>query len=393
MLIKTLIAAAALAFPAGLYAGQAPAKDWTIMVFLNGKNNLEGAALKDMNEMEAVGSSDRVNIVTELGRMAGYSSADGDWKGARRYLVKKDADGKKISSPILWSQEKTDMGDYTHLAEFGKWAKAAYPAKKYMLIVWNHGKGWEKYDGSGAKGISDDYETGNHITTQQLALALQEMGGADLYASDACLMQMAEVAYEIKDHAGYILGSEETEPADGYSYDKFLAALSAAPELAPEQLGRAVVDSFYEHYQGSDERYYTQSLLKASALPGLVKAADGFAAALVSAGERDVIKGAIYDAQWFAAPDSKDLWHFAGLVSARTKSPAVAAAGRALQDYITKDLVVYTRNSIHSGDSRGIAVFIPSAYNYAYERLAWAHASGWDEFLYWYSRQPLTLSL
>jgi len=358
------------------------------MVFLNGKNNLEPDALTDMNEMEMVGSSDRINIVTELGRIAGYSAADGDWKGSRRYLVKKDADAKKISSPVLQNLGQVDMGDYRHLADFGKWAKKQYPAKKYMLIVWNHGKGWEKYAGGATKGISYDDETGNHITTQQLALALQELGGVDLYASDACLMQMVEVAYEIKDHSRYILGSEETEPAGGYAYDKFLTLLNATPGFTPEQLGKAVVDTFYEYYQATDERYYTHSLLNAAALPGLAAAVDGFAGAMVSAGEKDVIKGAIYDAQWFAAPDSKDLWHFSELVGARTKAPAVAATSRALQDYITGNLVVYTRNSIYSGDSRGIAVFIPSAYNYSYDRLAWAQASGWDEFLAWYAENP-----
>ena len=386
MSIKTLITAALLTLPAAVCAAPASEKEWTIMVYLNGKNNLEPAALTDMNEMELVGSSEKVNVVAELGRMAGYSAADGDWKGSRRYLVKKDADAKKIASPVLQDLGQADMGDYRHLAGFGKWAKEKYPVKKYMLIVWNHGKGWEKYSGGGAKGISYDDETKNHITTVQLALALKEMGGVDLYASDACLMQMAEVAYEIKDNARYILGSEETEPADGYAYDKFLTRLADNPGLSPEQLGRAVVDAFYEHYQVSDERYYTHSLLNAKALPGLVPVVNGFAASMAAAGEREVIKGAIYDAQWFAAPDSKDLWHFAELVSARTKVPAVAASGRALQAYIAKNLVVYTRNSVRSGDSHGLAAFIPSAYNQEYDRLAWAKASGWDEFLNWYAR-------
>jgi len=45
-------------------------KEWTIMVFVNGKNNLETYALKDMNEMEMIGSSDKVNVVVQIGRMA-----------------------------------------------------------------------------------------------------------------------------------------------------------------------------------------------------------------------------------------------------------------------------------------------------------------------------------
>lgn len=36
--------------------------EWTVMVFLNGKNNLEKSALRDVNEMEMAGSTDKVNI-------------------------------------------------------------------------------------------------------------------------------------------------------------------------------------------------------------------------------------------------------------------------------------------------------------------------------------------
>lgn len=113
-----------------------PAKEWTIMVYVNAKNNLETYGLKDVNEMEMTGSSDKVNIVVEMGRMKGYNDSDGDWTGVRRYLVRRDTDAAAITSPVL-SEFSADMGDYRHLIEFGRWAKAEYPAKKYMLVVWN----------------------------------------------------------------------------------------------------------------------------------------------------------------------------------------------------------------------------------------------------------------
>ena len=120
------------------------APEWTIMVFINGKNDLERFAMKDLNEMEMVGSTAKMNIVVEMGRMDGYDASDGDWKGTRRFLIKKDTDTAKVTSPVVEDLGKVDMGDYKSLAAFGKWAKKKYPAKKYMLIVWNHGSGWEK---------------------------------------------------------------------------------------------------------------------------------------------------------------------------------------------------------------------------------------------------------
>ncbi|MCG2725936.1 MAG: clostripain-related cysteine peptidase, partial [Elusimicrobia bacterium] len=141
-------------------------KEWTIMVYVNAKNDLEKFGMKDINEMEMIGSSDKINVVVELGRMDGFDSSEGDWTGSKRYLIRKDGNTGAITSPVLADLGKVDMGDWKHLVDFGKWAKAKYPAKKYMLIVWNHGSGWKKSSKSLVdKGLSYDFETNNHFTT------------------------------------------------------------------------------------------------------------------------------------------------------------------------------------------------------------------------------------
>ena len=176
----------------------APARaeaEWTILAFMNAKNNLEASGLADLNEMELAGSSEKVNIVAELGRIKGNDDSDGDWTGARRYFVNKDADSAKINSALLAELPKADMGDWQHLAEFIAWGKQNYPAKHYMVIVWNHGNGWKSRTPA-QKGLSNDDETGNHITTVQLGQALTQSGKLDIFAMDACIMQMAEVAWE-----------------------------------------------------------------------------------------------------------------------------------------------------------------------------------------------------
>ncbi|OGS13284.1 MAG: hypothetical protein A2234_03935 [Elusimicrobia bacterium RIFOXYA2_FULL_58_8] len=396
-------------------AGKASLKEWTIMVFINGKNNLEPYALKDMNEMEMVGSSDKLNIVTETGRMDGYDTSDGDWKGTRRYLIGKDNDTNKVNSALLADLGKVDMGDYKSVAAFGRWAKENYPAKKYMLIVWNHGSGWEKGRRAGIiKGISYDDETNNHITTPQLGLALKEMGGVDVYASDACLMQMPEVAYELKDHAAYIVGSEETEPGDGYTYNTFLAPVAARPEMEPAELAKVAVDAYSDHYreQGTGS---TQSFIKTAALPGLAAQADAWVDAVMAAGLKAEVAAARSAAMSYAIAENKDLYHFVNLVSEKTRDAAVKAASAALMTYISKDLVMHNRTNDEPGggdwddyddwaraagrpgakwgekdysQSYGIAVYLPgSPVRAAYLELAWAGASRWDEFIGWYTAQ------
>ena len=362
-------------------------KEWTIMVFINAKNNLEKYGLLDVNEMEKIGSTDKVNVVVELGRINGYSTADGDWKSTRRYLVKKDNDFTKITSPILADLGKTDMGDYKSLVAFAKWAKAAYPAKKYVLIVWNHGSGWDKSRALNlTKGISYDDETGNHITTPQLGLALKEMGGVNVYGSDACLMQMPEVAYEIKNYTEYIVGSEETEPGDGYTYDLWLGPVVAKPTMSSFEMGKATVDGYSNHYQ-SIRQGSTQSLVKSSALDQFVVLINDFVKASMAAGEKDLVKTAAAGSQSYAVYDNKDMGHFFARYAATTKSADVKAKALALKAYVDGTLVVHNRvtEQYANGNSLGIAGYMPGySFNTDYNALAWAKDSQWDEFIKWY---------
>ena len=363
-------------------------KEWTIMVYINAKNNLEKYGLLDVNEMEMVGSSEKVNVVAELGRINGYDSSDGNWVASRRYLVTKDANMYKIASPVVQDLGKVDMGDYNHLIEFTNWAKANYPAKRYMLIVWNHGSGWDKNGRQRLeKGISYDDETGNHITTPQLGLALKAVGKIDVYGSDACLMQMPEVVYEIKDNVTYVVGSEETEPGDGYTYNDMLAPLIANPTMSAFEMGKLAVDAYSDHYAELGQSF-TQSLVKTSAMPQFVTLMNGFAEAMMAAGEKALVKTAISGAQNYAVSDNHDIAHFAQLMGASTNDATVKAKAQAVQNYIKKSLVAHNRVDSAYSDSYGIAGYMPGYYyNGDYNSLAWAAASKWDEFIGWYLKK------
>jgi len=362
-------------------------KEWTIMVYINSKNNLERYGLLDMNEMEMVGSTDKVNVVTELGRISGYDSSDGNWIASRRYLIQKDANMSKIVSPVVQDLGKVDMGDYKHLIDFVNWSKAKYPAKKYALVVWDHGSGWDKNGMQRlGKGISYDDETGNHITTPQLGLALKGMGKIDVYGSDACLMQMPEVIYEIKDNVTYVVGSEETEPGDGYTYNDMLAPIVAKPAMGPEELGKVVVDAYSNHYQNMSQAY-TQSLVKVSALGQFATLMSQFADAMVASGDKVTVKAAVSGAENYAVSDNRDIAHFAQLMAASTKDANVKAKAEAVKNYVKSSLVAHNRQYRYN-DSSGIAGYLPGYYfNSDYKDLAWASATTWDEFVGWYLKK------
>jgi len=393
--IKEEISGLEISAPAPSQAAEAKAdKEWTIMVYVNGKNNLERFAMSDMNEMEKIGSTDKINIVTEVGRINGYDTSDGDWVGTRRYLVQKDNDTGKIGSPVVQDLGKVDMGDYKHMAEFANWAKTKYPAKKYMFVAWNHGSGWVKSMDMVTKGISYDDETNNHITTPQLGMALQSMGKVDVYGSDACLMQMPEVNYEIRKSVDYIVGSEETEPGDGYTYDLLLGPLAKNPGMSAKDLGKLAVDAYSDHYQ-SVSQDSTQSLIDSGAMDAFLGLLNEFAASAMASGEKTQVKSALGSAQSFAYRDNKDLWHFLNLYAASSGNADVKAKISKLQEFLLGNLVLHNRvnGKFANGNTKGLAIYMPaSSFNSAYKNLSWASASKWDEFINWYLAKDGLLS-
>ncbi len=376
--------------------GKKQPAEWTIMVFSSAKNDLESFLLKDLNEMEMIGSSDKVNIVAEVGRIEGYDSSDGDWKGVRRYLITKDNDTSKMGSKMLQDLGMKDMGDYRSLVDFGKWAKEKFPAKRYMLIVSNHGSGWEKGVERPiiTKGISYDEQSGNHINTPQLGQALRQIGKLDVFSTDACLMQMAEVVYEIKDSVDYIVGSEETEPGDGYTYNTFLGPVVARPTMTPREVGKQTVDAYSDHYD-SIRQGYTQALARGgAAVTNLLPVTNAFTDAVMAAGEKELAKSARDAALSFAIEENKDLYDFTRRVVEGSQNADVKAKGQALMNYITGTLVLHNRTRDSQGGywsgpvqytlAKGMAAYFPNAsLGAGYTDLAWAKASKWDEFVVW----------
>lgn len=370
-------------------------KEWTIMVYMNAKNNMEEVAYQDINEMEAVGSTDKVNMVIELGRARGVHgdwNGEGDWVGTRRYLIHKDNDPKKMTSPVVEDIGTTDMGDYKNAINFINWAKAKYPAKKYMFMFWNHGSGWTRMGADSlTRGISYDDETGNHIKTIDMGLIFAQTGKIDVVGSDACLMQMVSVNYEMKDNVSYIFASEEVEPFDGNDYTRILTKANKGTPT-PRQMSKNAVDSYAEYYD-IKQVSYAQSAVKASAMNGLKTKIDKYTAAVMKNAAKREVKMAIFKTVKFEEGDNKDLYDFVENLNQITSSEEIKKAGADLQKYITQELVAHNRTNdfpsvwgkTEYNKTKGIAVYLPNhIYNSRYENLKWAKESSWPKFIKWY---------
>lgn len=372
------------ASPAEKAAPREP-KEWTIMVYMNAKNDLEDFALTNMNQLELIGSTSKINLVVELGRMKGYSSADGDWTGVRRYYVTWDLNPVKLNSTVVQNLGSVNMGDWKEVAKFGQWAKAAYPARHYMLIIWNHGGGWTRGNPVPNKSISYDAETGNNLDTPQLGRTLAQIGKIDIYASDACMMQMAEVDYEIAGYADYLVGSEEIEPGSGYEYHKMLFPLALMPSISPLSLSKLVVDSYISSNMLGTSATATQSVVDARRMAGLAVLSDNFAAAVMASGDKALAKAVRARTQKYYIKDNKDFYHFAKLMAEESKNAEVRRTAAALMNYIRNALVLHSRTSLFPlSHSYGIAVYLPETrIDPDYSQLKWAKTTKWFEFIKW----------
>lgn len=364
--------------------------DWTIMIFMNGKNSLSAYIKEDFNEMETAGSNSRVNIVAELG--CNSDTDDGSYYSVNRYLVKHDTDMNTINSPVLQKLTGADMGDWRELAAFGKWAKENFPAKKYFLIVENHGSGWDKKIRAGmSRGISYDDETDNYINTPQLAMAIKEMGGVDVYGSDACLMQMAEVAYELKDITEYVVGSEETEPGAGGDYSGFLVPfVNANDSVDSLTAAKFFVDSYGNFYDKTGEGY-TQSMINSKAMADFPEIVKKLTSAIMKAEDSRTALAAISEIIYFDEPAHKDFADFADYMARNSENAEVKAAAQDLSAYIKNNLVSANRSAKaryggqdYATHAHGIAVYLSTKRPYSrYADLSWSRTSGWLDFLNW----------
>jgi hypothetical protein len=215
---------------------------WTVMVFMNGDNDLEGWVTKDLNELEQAGSGDGVHIVVQADRAEGYATDDGDWTHTRRYYIHHDTDDTQIVSEIVEEMGEEDMGSPETLSEFLLWADERYPAEQVLVVIWDHGGGWMMNDTPTLPGTSWDDSSGNDMSVAQgeLQAGLQPLvdarGPIDVLAFDACNMAAWEVAHAFADQALTMVGSEATLGMAGLQYNLSLATLREQSEMSAAEL-------------------------------------------------------------------------------------------------------------------------------------------------------------
>ncbi|HNW45385.1 MAG TPA: clostripain-related cysteine peptidase, partial [Elusimicrobiales bacterium] len=290
-------------------------------------------------------------------------------------------------SPVLENRGHADMGSWQELVNFMQWAKGRYPARRYALVLWDHGNGWKSVDPVNDphfydKGFSLDEESGNEVSTPQIALALKAAGGVNFLMLDGCNMQMASVAYEVRDQAEALTASEETEPGVVVRYAQFLGMLNARPSMGADEFAANTVTTYRDYFVNSagdpEGVPVTQSAVRLSRMAPLRAKLDAWAAAAMRA-EPKALRYAKKNAKIFGEePEYKDLYNFVELVGAATSDARLKTLGAEVMRYLKSDVII--TNWAQDKVSHGLSIYVPEVYDPLYNGLAWSRDGAWDDF-------------
>jgi hypothetical protein len=368
---------------------------WTYMVYLDGDNNLEAAAVDDFLEMSSVGSSANVDIVVQFDRISGYSTAYDDWTDTRRFHI--TAGMTPTIANSLVSVGEANMGDPETLLNFIRWGRAAYPATNYAVVLWDHGSGWTLRDPDEilTKGIAYDDTSADNINMPEMRSVLSTFTSAganpiELFGLDACLMAMIEVDNQIKPYADVRVTSQETEPADGWPHNTILAGLVANPGWTASQLATRIVDDYYTSY-GNNQ---TQSAVNLGSLyTSLNTATNTFANTLIAWAPyyRTEITNARNAAQTFSNLTYIDLWDFSDWVSIYASSSSELYNAATAVENATLASVIREQSGASWPYAQGISIYFPKTagefdarYDGGSGFLQFTGSTQWDEWVHVY---------
>ena len=380
---------------------------WTFMVYMAGDNNLDGAALRDIAEMAKAGSTKDVHILVQLDRIEDQKT--------RRFRI---TPGGGFKKDCIETFGDTNTGDPQILYSFCQWAVENYPAYRYALILWNHGSGWWEDAKSRAAGPAgkkqrrplfrhtlpqahrsicyDDTSGGDALDNRELRIVLAGICSLlgrriDLLGMDACLKNMVEVAYQLRESVQVIVGSEIEEPFDGWPYAEIFSRLAARPRQDAATLARWIVKSYLASYKGKGETV-TQSAFDAGRVSDVVAKLDTLSEALSAALDTDVklVMNAWRGSPRFYDDNYIDLLCFAKQLR-RKAGPDLRAAAEALVAALKpgKGRLILSQGKIgrEVRGTGGLSIYFPAdQVNPAYRDLDFCADCRWPAFLERYLR-------
>lgn len=301
--------------------------DWTILTYIQADNNLAYFADYNISHMEQVGSTEKVNILVQWDQPNNNKT----W----RYKIEK---GEKVDAGSL--NQEMGVRPVREIIDAMAWAKSNFPARRYALILWNHGNGVLRRNGFNKvspfgwlgvpgfdinkltekeRGILYDDSQFSFVDNDGLLQALSGVKSVlgkklNIIGMDACLMAMTEIAYQIRRCAYYMVGSQDLEPGEGWPYELFLKSLVNNSKQNSRSLASTIVKSYKKFYQYDND--CTQSAIKLSRVYLIRRALDRVITRIESCAKvnatltKQLVRNARYQSLEFAIDDYIDLYQF-----------------------------------------------------------------------------------
>lgn len=385
--------------------------EWTVIVYSAADDEvLEETMWFDINEMELVGSNPQLNIVVQIDRYAGAFTGDGDWTDTRRYLIAQDNDLSTIGSPVVQNLGEVDTSDPQTLVDFVTWAIQNYPAKKYALVMSDHGGGW-------TGGFTDMSSSSTGMSLPEIGTALEQIRQNtgiekfEMLGFDACLMGQIEVFGSLYPYSNYMIASEEVIPSYGWSYAAWLEQVAQSPAMDGGGLSEAVISTYVvndtaltEPRTSADdialeESTTTLSAIESARVPDMIGAMNQFVSAMASLDQSEVAEARTYARNYYSvfgeevSPSFIDLGNFSEVLANITGDSSLQQASVQLQTAISSAVVAEKHGPAMSG-SNGVSFHFPDSDLYYFTEYSsdfpayylessqtFLEQSYWDEFL------------
>ncbi|HEX5807683.1 MAG TPA: clostripain-related cysteine peptidase, partial [Anaerolineales bacterium] len=285
------------------------------------------------------------------------------------------------------------------------------PAKKYALVMSDHGGGW-------TGGFSDMSATSySDLSIPEIVNSFEQIRqntGIDkfeLIGFDACLMGQIEVFGSFYPYSNYMVASEEVEPGYGWSYAAWLDELAQSPAMDGSGLSQSIVSTYVVNdvllsggRASSDEieqeeSATTLSAIESARVPDVIGAMNQFVSAVSGLDQSLVAEARTYSRSYFSlfgedvSPSFIDLSNFSEVLISLSDEASVQQTAIQLQTAISSAVVAEKHGANMSGSS-GIAFHFPDSdlyyfteYNtefppyYKESSARFLEQSVWDEFL------------
>jgi len=216
---------------------------WTIMIYLDGDNDLCKYAMQKMDEIKEINLKNGINVIVLL-----------DEKGENNthcYIFGENKEGEVQINNICnsWKNE-VNMGNPSTLLSFVSYSMINYPAKNYLLEMWGHGYG--------QKGMCNDETSYDRLTIPEIASALtkakeERNSEIDILVLTACYMGDTKCIQELGNTSKYIIGSTDEMPASGLPYTVIFDYLIEKPYVSPKNFCDEIVEAYNSHYHFSNK--------------------------------------------------------------------------------------------------------------------------------------------